>query len=158
MRVGLGVSLIEPPVCSADHGHMEIEAPAHALPDDGSRQVVRALLLVQVGVIATSTIESLVVGLASPNLVALTVVNGLFATWTALLLRGIRLASPRARKWTLRLQIGWIGLATIDLLLAVLLADRALEPVPIITRMLIPTLVILVLRRPVMTGMLGAAS
>ena len=75
-------------------------------------------------------------------------VNGAFAVWTMFLMRGLGRGSTRSRKWVIRLQLGWIALAAIDLLLAYFLADRGLEPVPLITRMLIPTLLIYLLRRP----------
>lgn len=116
--------------------------------DDGLLVLTRALLLVQVGVIVTATIESLVVGAASANLVALPALNGGFAVWTMFLMRGLGRESARARRWVMRLQVGWLGLAAIDLALAGMLADRGLEPVPVVTRMLIPLLIIRLLRAP----------
>lgn len=124
-------------------------------PNAGYVQLVRALLLVQIGIIVTATIESVIVGVASPNLVSLAVLNGVFAVWTMFLMRGIGKSSARARKWTIRLQVGWIALALIDLLLAILMADRGLEPVPVITRVLIPGLVIHMLRRPPVRYLFG---
>lgn len=139
-----------------------VEAPATPAsppppPNAGHLRLVRALLLVQIGVIVTATFESLVVGVASPNLISLALLNGVFAVWTMFLMRGIGRTSARARKWTIRLQIGWIILATIDFLLAIFMADRGLEPVPVITRILIPGLIIHLLRRRAVRFLFGLA-
>lgn len=132
--------------------------PLPADPERGAVTLIRALLLVQIGVIVTATIESLVVGAASPTMVGLPVLNGFFAVWTMTLMRGIGRGSERARRWTVRLQFGWIGLAVVDLLLAALLASRGLEPVPIITRLLVPVLLIHLLNRPSVRALFEASA
>lgn len=164
IRVGFGDSLIEEQPSGADHEDVTTEtlpiAPPPALEDDadGRLILVRALLLVQIGVIVTATIESFVVGIASPNLVGASILNGFFAVWTMFLMRGVGRRSRRSRSWIIRLQIGWILLAVIDLLLAVILADRGLEPVPVITRLLVPSLLIYLLRRPAVRALFEVAA
>ena len=122
-----------------------------AAPDDGALTLIRALMLVQIGVIVTATVEAAVLGLASPGLALLPILNASFAVWTMMLLRGVGRLSARSRKWTMRLQVGWIALALVDLLLAVWLADRSLEPVPLLTRMFLPAILLYLLKRPDLT-------
>ena len=161
MGVEAGDPLIDGSAAGTDHDVMLTEPTTATLPkapDEGALMVIRALLLVQIGVIVTASVESLVVGVASPNMVGLPLLNGVFAIWTMFLMRGIGNRGPRARLWTIRLQIGWIGLAVIDLLLAAFLADRGLEPVPVLTRLLVPTLLIHLLRRPTVRALFEVSS
>lgn len=123
-------------------------SPARAVASDPGRlHLVRSLLLVQAAIIATSVVESLVVGAASPNLVSLALVNALALAVTLLLRRGLGAGSERARRWVRRVELGWMVLGVVDLGLAVALAHR-IELVPIVTRLVLPWLIRRLTRTP----------
>lgn len=115
--------------------------------DDSLVEVVRILVFVQVIVAAVTALEGLVVGAfmgaPGPGLV-----TGVAAVLTAVLYTRLRRRSPRARRWLVRFQVGWMFFATIDLLLAVFLARRGLELVPILTRFVLPYAIFRILRKP----------
>ena len=152
MRDGVGPSPIEISPGAVDHHFMLLTSPDidadQAVSDTGHLTLVRSLMLVQIGIIVTATVEALILGLVSFALAFLPILNAVFALWTMMLMRGIGRLSARARTWTLRLQVGWIALAAVDMAFAMLMADRSLEPVPVITRILLPAVLIYLLRRP----------
>jgi len=115
--------------------------------DDSLVEIVRILVFMQVIVASVTAVEGLVVGAfmgaPGPGLV-----TGVATVLTAVLYIGLRRRSPRARRWLVRFQVGWIAFATIDLLLAVFLARRGLELVPILTRFVLPYAIFRILRKP----------
>ncbi len=116
--------------------------------DNGYLTLIQSLMLVQIGIIVTATVEAVILGLVSFSVAVLPILNATFAVWTMMLMRGVGRLSARARKWTIRLQVGWLLLAAVDMAFAILMADRSLEPVPVITRILLPAILIYLLRRP----------
>lgn len=115
--------------------------------DPGRLHLARTLLLVQAGIIATSVVESVVVGAASPNLVSLALLNVVALAVTLLLRRGLGRGSERARRWVRRVELGWMVLAVVDLGLSLALA-RSVELVPIATRLVLPWAIRRLTREP----------
>lgn len=109
--------------------------------------VVRVLLLVQGGIAILSTIEVTVAGVAlGPAVAPLILLNLAAATLTLIAARGVVRRSRRSRRLAITLE--WIVLtfALVDLLLAALLAQRGLELVPLLTRIVVPFMIIRLLR------------
>ena len=110
--------------------------------------VVRILLLIQGGIAVLSTLEVSVAGLAlGPAVAPLILLNLLAAGLTLGAARGVARRSRRSRRLAISLE--WIVLvfALVDLLLAIFLAKRSLELVPVLTRLALPVAVIHILRR-----------
>lgn len=83
------------------------------------------------------------------------ILTGAATILTLLLPAPLRRRSRRARKTTVVLQVLWLAAATIDLLLAAFLARRGLEPVPTITRVVVPVAIFRILRRPQVRTVFG---
>ncbi|NNF63352.1 MAG: hypothetical protein HKN07_03760 [Acidimicrobiia bacterium] len=122
---------------------MDTSPPQSTLVD-----VAGTLVFMQGAVGVMSVVESgvaTVAGFAPPtNLLLtaiLTVVLFLFA-------RGLRRRSVRSRMWTLRIESLLIVWATVDLALAVVLADSGLGLVATLTRLVVPIATFWLLRRP----------
>lgn len=130
--------------------------PARPL-DDSLIEVARILTLI-LGVIAVvSALEISVVGLTGLFLVGPAML--LAAGWAMLLLlaaRGIGRRSRRARKIALTAMLAMVVWALLDMALAIFLARRGLEIVPLLTRIVIPVAVWRILRRPWVRAEFGA--
>ena len=116
-----------------------------------------ALLVFVQGLVAfVATVEIGIVTAAMGGLtLAAFVLTGLAAVVTLALPRGLRRRSRRARTTVVVLQVLWLVSAAVDLLLAIVLARRGLEPVPTITRIVIPIVVFRILRRPQVRAAFG---
>ena len=115
--------------------------------DNSLLEIVRILVFVQVVIAIVTAIEALLVGtlMGAPGP---GVVTGAAALMTSVFYVGLRRRSPRSRKWLVRFQVGWIVFGTIDLLLAIFLARRGLELVPLLTRFVLPYAIFRILRKP----------
>ncbi|MBT8217469.1 MAG: hypothetical protein HKN74_05260 [Acidimicrobiia bacterium] len=126
---------------------MQTTHPTPSL-DTGWLGVVRVLLVVQGGIAVLSTIEVTVAGaVLGPAIAPLIILNLAAAALTLIAARGVVRRSARSRRLAIVLEWTVLVFATIDLLLAIFLAKRGLEPVPLITRVVVPYLVIRLLRR-----------
>ncbi len=126
---------------------METTSPTPAM-DTSVLGVVRVLLLIQGGIALLSTLEVAVAGMAvGPAVAPLVALNLLAAVLTLAAARGVARRSRRSRRLAISLE--WIVLlfAIVDLLLALVLAQRSLELVPLLTRVALPFAVIRLLRR-----------
>lgn len=127
-------------------GSMESTHPVPAL-DTSRIGVVRILLLLQGGIAVLSTIEVTVAGAAlGPAVAPLILVNLAAAVLTLAAARGVSRRSRRSRRLAISLEWVVLFFAFIDLLLAVFLAGRGLELVPMLTRVVLPIAVIRMLR------------
>ena len=110
--------------------------------------VVRILLLIQGGIAVLSTLEVAVAGWAlGPAVGPLVILNLLAAILTLGAARGVARRSRRSRRLAVSLEGIVLAFALIDLALALLLAQRSLELVPVLTRIVLPVTVIRLLRR-----------
>ncbi len=125
-------------------------------PADELIELAAVLVFVQGVVALVATIE---VGIVTAAMGGLTLVafvlTGMGAMLTLLMPRGLRRRSRRARRTVVVLQILWLISATIDVLLALLLARRGLEPVPTLTRIVLPISLWRLLRRPQVRAAFG---
>lgn len=110
--------------------------------------VARVLVLIQASIAVVSLIEVLVVGATGSPLGPVILVNLAFAAGLLALTAGIGRRSRRARKTLLWIEVTVIVLAVVDLILSLLLAQRPLELVPTMTRLVLPFAVFRLLRRP----------
>lgn len=121
-------------------------ADAH---DESFLVVVKALLLIQGAIGIASLLESLLAsaaqGLIIFSTVGLTGAGGILTLWLA---GRIERHGPRVRRTVIRLQYLWLAGATIDLLLSLVMTQRLLEPVALLTRVVIPIALIRMLRNP----------
>jgi len=119
-------------------------------PDDHSFLLVaRVLLLIQGSIGIASFLEALLAGAAQG--VALVPVLGLTggsAFFTLWLAGRLNRRGRRARKAIIVLQSLWLMAAAVDLGLALLVTQRLLEPVPLLTRVVLPIALIRMLRSP----------
>ena len=125
-------------------------ATTHPVPavDTSLLGVVRVLLLIQGGIAILSTLEVAVAGMAlGPAVAPLVVLNLLAAALTLGAARGVARRSRRSRRLAISLEWIVLGFAVIDLALALFLAKRSLELVPVLTRLALPVAVIRMLRR-----------
>lgn len=110
--------------------------------------IVRTLLLIQGAIAVLSTIEVAIAGAAQgigPGPIVLLTAGA--AAVTLGLARQLGRRSRRGRKAAIWIELVVLLFATVDLLLAVALARRGLELVPVMTRIVLPTAVIRLLRR-----------
>lgn len=116
------------------------------------------LLTVQ-GIIATiATVEvGLVAAATGGALGPAVVLTGCGASLSFVAARGLRNRSRRARRLAVAIQILWLMAAAVDLALAIALARRGLEIVPILTRIALPMAIFRILRRPQVRRSLGVA-
>lgn len=118
-------------------------------PADELIEIARVLLLIQGAVAFVAMVEVAIVTAATAGSTLVSaVLTAAAAIGTLLLSAQIRRRSRRARRVAVVLQVLWLIGATIDLLLAVFLAKRGLELVPILTRIVLPTALFRLLRRP----------
>ena len=110
-------------------------------------EVLRILVFLQVVVAVVTAIEASLIGafMGSPGPAVATAVA---AALTAGLYMGLGRRSPRPRRWLIRFQVGWMAVATLDLLLAIFLAQRLLEPIPLLTRFVLPYAIFCILCKP----------
>ena len=110
--------------------------------------IIRVLLLVEAGIAVVMALEGLAAILFAGPLGAATAVLGVAGAILMLLLtRGVGRRSRLARKLTLWIQAGIVLVALIDLVLAVVIAQRGLELVPLLTRVALPISIFVLLRR-----------
>lgn len=115
---------------------------------DSLVDVIRVLLLVEAGIAVVMSIEALfAVAFAGPAAVPIAVLGIAGAVTTLLLARGIARRSRRARKLALWLQAGIVTVALVDTALAIVIAQRGLELVPTLTRIVLPVSIFTLLRR-----------
>ena len=133
---------------AVDDGYaMETTHPTPAM-DTSVLGVVRVLLLIQGGIAVLSTIEVAVTGMAlGPAVAPLVILNLLAAILTLGAARGVARRSRRSRRLAISLEWIVLAFAIIDLALALFLAQRSLELVPVLTRLALPVAVIRLLRR-----------
>lgn len=132
-------------------------SPPERPADDSLIEVARILVLVLGAIAAVSAVEVSVVGITGIFLVGPNIV--LAAAWAVLLLlgaRGIGRRSRRARKLAVIAMFGMVLWAALDLALALIVARRGLELVPILTRIAMPVAVWRILRRPWVRAEFGA--
>ncbi len=131
----------------------------HDISDSDSSliEVVRILVLLQGAIALTSALEAAILGaaFAGPATLSLVLTAG-----GALLTLGMAAALGRRARWSRRLviwlEIGWVLAAVVDLALAVFLARRPLEPVAILSRLVLPLAIVYVLRRPAVRAAFAA--
>ncbi len=114
-----------------------------------SVDIVAVLLLMQAGIASVSTLEALVSTLAfGPSGALLVLLNGALAVGLVLAAGGLRRRSDGARRFARVMQVGFLIWAAFDMALALALADRTLELVPIVTRIIVPVAIFRLLKRP----------
>lgn len=116
---------------------------------DGPVEVASLLLFVQGAIAVAFAFEA--VGAAiifggAPAIPALLSVAGAVVTFVQL--ARLRKRRRSARRWVMALQVGWIVVAAVDLILALVLAGRGLTPTGFVVRMLLPGAIFWLLRRP----------
>lgn len=115
---------------------------------DSLVDVIRVLLLVEAGIAVVMSIEALFsLAFAGPAAVPIAVLGLVGATTAFILVRGVGRRSRVARKVTLWLQAGILLVALIDSGLAIVVAQRGLELVPTLTRVVLPISIFVLLRR-----------
>ncbi len=125
-------------------------------PLEGPVAVAGVLLFVQGAITVALAAEAVGAAVAfggAPAPGAILTVVG--AVTTLVLARRIRGRRRSTRRWILAIEVGWIALATVDLLLAVFLADRGLTPVGFMVRMALPGSIVWLLRRPAARAAFG---
>ncbi|MEE8498661.1 MAG: hypothetical protein V3S62_09005 [Acidimicrobiia bacterium] len=110
--------------------------------------VVRILVLIQAAIATVTLIEVGVWAAFGSPLGPIVLLNLAFATGLLYLTSGIRKRSRRARKTLLWIEVTVIVFAVIDLIISLLLAQRPLELVPLMTRFALPFAVFRMLRKP----------
>ena len=111
-------------------------------------ELIRVLILVEAAIAVVMVLESLgAIAFGGPLGAPVTVVAVLLAVLTLFLVRGIRRRSRWARRGALWLQYGILTLAAVDVALAAALARRGLELMPTLTRIVLPIMIIVQLRR-----------
>ena len=121
----------------------------HQIPalDTSVLGIVRVLLLVQGGIAVMSTIEVAVASAAlGPTVAPLVLLNLTAAVLTMIAARGVVRRPRRSRRLAITLEWIVLAFAFVDLLLAVLLVQRGLELVPLLTRIVVPFMIIRLLR------------
>ncbi len=121
--------------------------PRHPVP--GSIvDVARVLVLVQGAVAVTAALEVTAWAAFGMPVGPVLILTGGAAVLTLLLAAGLGRRSRAARRLVILAELAWIGMATVDLVLALALAQRLLEPVALLTRFIMPLAVLRLLRRP----------
>lgn len=110
--------------------------------------VARALLVVQGAVAATAALEVAVWAAFGMPVGVPVLLTGGAALLTLALAAGVGRRSRLARRLVILAEVAWVALALVDMALAVALARRGLELVPVLTRILLPLAVVRLLRRP----------
>ena len=112
-------------------------------------EILRVLLLIQGAIAFVSTLEGLVMAAAQGFLTAPVVLaSACGAVLTLYLAARVGRRGRAVRRLILGLQLGWLLFATIDLFLTLAMAQRTLELVPIMTRIVLPVAIFRMLRRP----------
>ena len=112
-------------------------------------EVIRVLVLVQGAVAVASAFQVLLFGafLGAPLGVVMVLGVGA-AALTLVLAARVTTRSRRARRFPVVTQVLWLGLALVDLLLAIFLASRGLGLVPTLTRVVLPIAILRLLHDP----------
>jgi uncharacterized membrane protein (DUF2068 family) len=110
--------------------------------------VVRILVLIQAAIATVTVIEVGIWAASGSPLGPIVLLNLAFATGLLYLTAAIRRRSRRARKTLLWIEVTVIVFAVIDLILSLLLTQRPLELVPLMTRFVLPFAVFRILRKP----------
>ena len=123
----------------------------------GRIEVIRILVLVEAAIAVVMSVEALgAVAFGGPAGAPIAVIAALAAIATLWLVRGIRRRRRRARRLALWLQGGIVFFALVDLALAILVAQRGLELVPTLTRLVLPIAIFRLLRKPDVRTEFGA--
>lgn len=124
---------------------------------DSRIDVIRILVLVEAGIATVMALEALAaLAFGGPLAAPVVIAAGLAAFGMFLLVRGIGRRSKRARRVALWLQVGIVFVAFLDLLLAIFVAQRGLEMVPVLTRIVLPITIFRLLRKPDVRAEFGA--
>lgn len=124
---------------------------------DSRVDIIRILVLVEAAIASVMVIEALAaIAFSGPAAAPLVLAAVIAAAGTLWLVQGIGRRSKRARKFAIWLQVGILIVAALDLLLAILLAQRSLELVPTLTRVVLPLTVFRLLRKPDVRAEFGA--
>lgn len=119
------------------------------MKNDSIVDIARLLVFVQAAIAVTMVFEASIGGLlagpAAVFVVAPTLMAAVLMLWLA---RGVGRRSRGARRIIILVEVVILLLAAVDLLLAIALAQRTLEMVPLLTRVVLPVAVIRLLRRP----------
>jgi hypothetical protein len=110
--------------------------------------VVRILVLIQAAIATVTVIEVGIWAASGAPLGPIVLLNLAFAVGLLYLTAGIHRRSRRARKTLLWIEVTVIVFAAIDMILSLLLAQRSLELVPLMTRFALPFAVFRILRKP----------
>ncbi|NND01850.1 MAG: hypothetical protein HKN91_03605 [Acidimicrobiia bacterium] len=122
---------------------------APEVEDTSFLTVIRVLLLIQGGIGLTSLLEVSIAGFGfGVPLFFLMALNLTFAVLTLYLAKRIPRHGRKARRTVMWLQYGWLFAATVDTMLSLFMIQRLLEPVPILTRIVVPLALIRMLRSP----------
>lgn len=129
----------------------------HTQPDgDGLMEVVVVLVSIQAAILATGVIEALVftslLGGSALSGVALTIAATVVTGITAV---GLGRRVRWARRWTLVAESGVLALAMLDLVVAPIVMGADLAVMPLLTRVALPFVVIVLLRRPAVRSLFG---
>lgn len=115
---------------------------------EGRIEVIRILVLVEAAIAVVMSVETLAaLAFGGPAAAPLVFVAATAAIGTLWLVRGICRRSRRARRLAIWLQSGIVLVAVIDMALAVIVAQRGLELVPTLTRLVLPIAIFRLLRK-----------
>ncbi|GBE23922.1 hypothetical protein BMS3Bbin02_00187 [bacterium BMS3Bbin02] len=129
-------------------------------PDDESIiNVIRVLVLLQGGIAFVSMLEvAFTTAMTGGSTIFALLLTTVAALLTLRLSTGIGKLSRRARRITIRIEKVIVVIAFLEVLLALLLAQTLPAPVTLITRFVVPVVVITLLRRPLALEMFGVPS
>jgi CHASE2 domain-containing sensor protein len=132
-------------------------APIGSPPDaTGSMDIVRTIILTQGAILVASTIESAIfAGAFGPNAMFGVVLTAVAAVLTLGTSAALGRGSRRARRWTLIAEGAVLAGGILDLALMVLMTGSFLGPVPALTRLVAPLVVIVLVRRVGRAGRVG---
>lgn len=119
-------------------------------PDPGVLCVARVLVLLQGGFVLLSTFEVVLLGLVTGTgalLVPTVALTGGAAAAVLVLGAGLGRCSYLARRLVIAGEVLVVLAALVDLAMSILLARAPLDPVPTLTRLVLPVAVIVLLRR-----------
>ena len=124
---------------------------------DSRVDTIQILVLIEAAIASVMAIEALAaVAFGGPAAAPIVVAALVAAGATLWMVRGIGRRSKKARKMAIWLQVGILVFAALDLVLAIIVAQRSLELVPLLTRVVLPVGVFTMLRKPEVRTEFGA--